>query len=742
VRSSATAEDLPHASFAGQQDSFLDVVGREEILAHIRKCWASLFTDRAVAYRERNGFDHTKVRMAVIVQRMVEAEASGVMFTADPVSGNRKIVSIEAVRGLGEALVSGRVNPDEFKVRDGRVVESPKHTPRSTRGDRPADARGDTVTNAQLVQLAEVGRRIEAHFGSPQDIEWCLGKSRSLALLVTTDEFWIVQSRPITTLYPIPKATDEAPHVYISTGHQQMMTDANKPLGISMRQLSAWPAFLEAGGRLYIDVTRMLSTPSGRAGLLNLVGKGEPLVGDALRTLIDREFIPLQPDPANPPAPPVYPKEIDPALPAQLIREAEESIAKAEREIATRSGPALFDFILEDLKELKRVLSDPRTHQLVMIGWETTVWLNEKLEEWLGEKNSVDVLSQSAPNNVTSEMGLALLDVADAIRSSSRGRSPRDLPSEALENRSLALRARDDKLEEWLRKYGMRGVGEIDITRPRWAERPELLIPLIESNIRNFEPGEAKRRFDQGLREAANKEKVILGRLRALPDGEAKAAETKQMIDRLRAVAGYREYPKYAMMWRFFIYKQALMKEADRLAQAGVIGDREDIFYLTLPELHEVSRTHIADRQLIERRKEEFRFNETLTPPRIITSEGEMLNGTYRRAGIPDGALVGLGVSAGTVEGRARIVLDIEHADLAPGDILVTTFTDPSWTPVFVSISGLVTEIGGLTTHGAVIAREYGLPAVVSVPDATKKIRDGQRIRVHGTEGYVEPLPE
>jgi pyruvate,water dikinase len=194
------------------------------------------------------------------------------------------------------------------------------------------------------------------------------------------------------------------------------------------------------------------------------------------------------------------------------------------------------------------------------------------------------------------------------------------------------------------------------------------------------------------------------------------------------------------MVSRYLVYKRALLEEAERLVHAQVLRDEEDIFYLTFQELHDVARTNRVDDELIRRRKDAFRSYEALTPPRVLTSDGEAVAGAYRRDDLPPGALVGLPVSAGTIEGRARVILDIGDADLQLGDILVTSYTDPSWTPLFVTITGLVTEVGGLMTHGAVIAREYGLPAVVGVEHATRLIRDGQRIRVHGTDGYVEIL--
>jgi rifampicin phosphotransferase len=287
----------------------------------------------------------------------------------------------------------------------------------------------------------------------------------------------------------------------------------------------------------------------------------------------------------------------------------------------------------------------------------------------------------------------------------------------------------------------MRCAGEIDITRPRWSERPTTLVPLILANVKNVEPGAGQRRFEQGRQQAENKEREVLARLRVMPDGERKAEEAKRLIDRIRIFAGYREYPKYHMVSCYFVYKQALLNDADRLVRAGVLGEREDIFYLRFSEFRDVVRTNQVDGELIRQRKDAFRSYQALTPPRVLTSDGEVVAGTYRRADVPAGALTGLPVSAGTVEGRARVILDMADAVLEAGDILVTAYTDPSWTPAFVAIEGLVTEVGGLMTHGAVIAREYGLPAVVGVENATQLIRDGQRIRVHGTDGYIEILP-
>src|SRR4051794_9701264 len=755
VRSSATAEDLPTASFAGQQDSYLNVVGVPAILAHVRRCWASLFTERAVAYRRKNAVAPHAL-MGVVVQRMVAPQAAGVLFTADPVTSNRRITTVEAVWGLGEALVSGRTTGDVYRVRDDDVVVSTTVAPKSRavhaqrgggtdeRTVEPLRQTMPALTDAQVVRLARLGRRIEAHFGRPQDIEWCLAG----------DDFVVVQSRPITTLFPVPATDDGRHHVYISVGHQQMMTDPMKPLGLSFWQRTTRASMVEAGGRLFVDVAPVLASPAGRAGFLDMVRRSDPLIGDALQFVVDRGD-PLSPVPHEPPrrapagAAPA-PIATDPAIVRELIEDSRASIAALRHDIRDVSGPALFDVILADLGELQRILFDARSHQVIMAGMEAAWWLSDHLETWLGEKNAADRLAQSVPDNVTSEMGLALLEVADVMRPHPEvvmflqhvmaDGCGDDGFLDGLASVSGGRAARD-ALEAFLDRYGMRCVGEIDITRPRWSERPETLVPALLGHISNAEPGEGRRRFEQGRREARAKEREVLFRLRELPDGEHKAAETKRMIDRVRTFAGYREYPKYAMISRYFVYKQALLREADRLVRAGVLREREDVFYLRLQEFHEVVRTQRLDQQLVDERKAAFTSYAALTPPRVLTSDGEVITGSYRRDDVPAGALAGLPVSAGTVEGRARVVLDVAQADLEPGDILVTAYTDPSWTPLFVAIAGLVTEVGGLMTHGAVIAREYGLPAVVSVVDATRLIPDGQRIRVHGTDGYIELLP-
>ncbi|PUZ25833.1 phosphoenolpyruvate synthase [Chitinophaga parva] len=723
VRSSATAEDLPHASFAGQQDSYLDITGLASLLRHVSKCMASLYTERAVIYRMQQGFDHRKVQLSVVIQQMVPAEAAGMLFTADPVTGHRKISSIDAGLGLGAALVAGMVNADHYKVSEGSIIE--KKT-----------GNGQVLTDLQALQLAELGHAIEQHFGGPQDIEWCLAGNA----------FYIVQSRPITTLFPLPAVPDNAYHVYVSVGHQQMMTDAMKPLGLSVFQHTAGRTMYNAGGRLFVDIAPDLAIPEKRTVLVDVLGKADPLFKDALHTLLERNHFPSPPEtPAGSSAPAFHTlNDYDPSVVQELIQKNQASVQKLQEDIQTQSGAALIDFILDDIAHMRKILWDPQNFGVVMTSMNAAFWINDKMQEWLGEKNAADTLVQSAPYNITAEMGLALMGVADVIRpypeiiAFLQQATAENFPG-GLVNFNGGQQVLD-AIRDFLHKYGMRCAGEIDITKTRWQEKPVTLVPVILNNIKTFAPHAAQQKFEQGLQEALEKERSLRERLLQLPDGAEKARETTRMIRLLRNLAGYREYPKYGNVARYFIYKQALLREAQQLVQLQVLQEATDIYYLTLEELRDVLDTHSVDNTLIATRKNEVLQFEKLTPPRIMTSDGEIITGAYRREHLPAGAMAGLAVSSGIVEGRARVIVNMEQADLAPGDILVTTFTDPSWTPLFVSIKGLVTEVGGLMTHGAVIAREYGLPAVVGVENATKLIRDGQRIRVNGTDGYVALL--
>ncbi|PTN42278.1 phosphoenolpyruvate synthase, partial [Bacillus thuringiensis] len=564
VRSSATAEDLPYASFAGQQDTYLNIIGEEAILQHVRKCWGSLFTERAVTYRMQNGFEHNQVSICVVVQKMVFPEASGILFTADPITSNRKVLSIDASFGLGEALVSGLVSADNYKVKEDEIVEKViamkklaiygrKEGGTERKKIAPNQQKVQTLTEQQILQLVRIGRQIEAYFGCPQDIEWCL----------VDDTIYIVQSRPITTLYPIPEENDEGNHVYISVGHQQMMTDAMKPLGLSFFLLTTSAPMRKAGGRLFVDATQQLALPASRDYLINTLGKSDLLVRDALTTIVKRDnFIKLLPDDEKgksvgksvPPANSQPEIENDPAIVTNLIQNSQASLEELKQNMQLKSGVDVLDFILEDIQQLKKVLFNPQSIAVIMAGMNASTWINEKMEQWLGEKNAADTLSQSVQNNITSEMGLALMDVADVIRPYKEVITYlQHVEDDSFLNELVQFKGGEearDAILTFLNKYGMRCSGEIDITKTRWSEKPTTIIPMILNNIRDFEYGASKRKFEEGLQEALKKEEELVDRLQHLSDGKQKVEETKRMIRNIRNFIGYREYPKYGMINR------------------------------------------------------------------------------------------------------------------------------------------------------------------------------------------------
>lgn len=761
IRSSATAEDLPHASFAGQQDTYLNIKGRDKIINAIIRCWASLYTDRAITYRIQNGFDHKKVLLSVVIQKMIMSEVSGIMFTADPMTSDRKFLSIDAGFGLGEALVSGIVNPDIYKVKNGSITRKTigaqklEIQPTEEGGTKELEIEenrqlGQVLSDQQILRLADIGKKIEVYFGAPQDIEWCL----------FNNEFYIVQSRSITTLFPVPESTDHhKPRVYMSIGHTQMMTDAIKPLGMSFFEFISSAQLDKAGGRLFVDITHDLSSVVGKNRLVMATGKQDLLIQRAIKTLIeDKAFMSSLPRGKRNVQGGIFTmssivetmkvrRKNDPSIIDEILSGFEKEVREIDHQLSKLSGEEALEFIRKDRDKLLAMAYDPRMIGAIIAGIMVNDSINKNIENWLGEKSVADVLSKSVEHNITTEMGMALCDVADTIRKYPKileyiSNEPDD---ESFLKEMVKLpggKETSQVFKAFLDKYGMRCPGEIDITKDRFEEKPTQLISILLNNIRVLEPGEHIVRFEKGKQEARAKEVEIIRQLEKMPGGLKKAKKIKKSISLLRNFIGCREYPKYYIVRRYQIYKKALMEEAGRLVNKGVIKNCEDIFYLYFDELCQVVRSNKVDYNVIETRKSDYVRYEKLTPPRVITSEGLVPPTTLASGNTPKGAISGIPVSSGVVEGRARVVLSVNDAKLEEGDILVTQFTDPSWTPLFVTIKGLVTEVGGFTTHGAVITREYGLPGVVGVENATKLIKDGQRIRVNGTEGYVEILNE
>ncbi|GAA4845066.1 phosphoenolpyruvate synthase [Paenibacillus vulneris] len=770
VRSSATAEDLPSASFAGQQDTYLNVRGEEQLLQSIRRCWASLFTARAISYRAKNGFDHRSVLLSVVVQQMVFPEVSGIMFTADPVSGHRGTVSIDASFGLGEALVSGIVSADLYQVRSGKIVGKSIakkkvavfSLPEGGTETRPVPdemQERQALSDEQIQELAALGLRIKNHYGTDQDIEWCYAEGK----------LYIVQSRPITSLYPLPEVPvgpGESPHLLVSFGHQQMMTDAMKPTGLSvLRTMVPFgkPSVREksglaytAGGRLFIDITKLFHVKQARRLFPKLLSGIDELMASGVADYIQRDsFVRgLKPEPGLKLhimkfAGPILIRALRNLLsasPPQMAKEATDwtdaFVRQGKERLEGASGEERIVRVQELAGSILLTLF-PRVMPYPLSGIIASRLIKAMAEKWLGDKEAIHALNKSLPGNVTSELGLMIGDLADAVRQHPEvAEIIRQGDTGGLRARLELAAGGEAFLTQWdrfMELYGMRCPGEIDLTRRRWRDEPGALLPAIESHMRTMQPGEHRERFAQGARDAEAAARELVNGVRALPFGWFRAKLMSRMIRVFRHAMGIREHPKYTMIRLFGFIRQALLEEANALVDRGVLQTEEDIFYLTLDEVLELTRgrTMAYLQQMIEERKRDYERFQGLTPPRLMTSEGEIITGSLRRKDVPEGALLGTPVSAGVVEGIARVVLRPDEAKLNKGEIMIAPFTDPGWTPLFHSAIGLVMEVGGLMTHGAVVAREYGIPAVVGIEGATARIQDGDRIRLDGTRGYV-----
>ncbi len=768
VRSSATAEDLPTASFAGQQDTYLNIRGEEALFQHIRKCWASLFTDRAIAYRIINGFDHKEVFLSVVVQKMVTPEASGILFTADPVTGNRNITSIDASFGLGEAIVSGLVSADLYKVKADRIV-SKKISEKKlaiyslpSGGTETIELSGEerdkqVLSDEQVIDLAHIGKQVERHFGSPQDIEFCIENGK----------IYLVQSRPITSLYPMPDVAREPLRVLISFGHIQMMTEPMKPLGISVfRTLFPFgksnesmesQLLLPAGGRLFVDPSDIFRLKQARNFVPKILSNMDVEVSQAVQEVINRpEFVAIAPKPGLAKAVrKIVLPIIKEAIKNVFFRDPELANGRVEANIVEQHEKIKNSYSgLTGTERLEKVQSYLATSSLIIFPklipfvapfMLSAVRLRTLLVRWLGDADAIQKLSQSFDGNITSEMGLAIGDLADIVRELPEVEAYLQTAKDEGFLEGLLTLEGGEKFHQdfsvFLAKYGRRCPGEIDITKPRWREAPTQLVPAILGHIRSVKPGAHRDKFAIGKQVARETEASILQQLRNKP---FKRRIMKRLIKLYRNYGALREHHKYLLITLLDESKKEIMKEAEELVKQGVLQTKEDIYYFSLDELIQISKGEFTDdvTKLLADRKDEYKLQHKLKPPRVMTNEGEIVIPSVRKGDFPENALIGTPVSAGVVTGRARVVLKPEEAELHEGEILVAPFTDPGWTPLFQSAKALITEVGGLMTHGSVVAREYGIPAVVGVDDATKKIKDGQLVQVDGDRGFVEILDD
>jgi pyruvate,water dikinase len=789
VRSSATAEDLPDLSFAGQQDTFLNVVGFDALLRAVVDCWASLWTARAIGYRMRNEIPREGLALAVAVQRMIPSEASGVLFTANPLTGHRGQTVIDATFGLGEALVSGKVEPDQYVIdRGGGQILSRTLGQKAVRTIAKDGGGVETVesdsaglqalADGQILDLVRLGERAQALFAEPQDIEWALRGG----------EFFLLQSRPVTSLYPIPEEVPAGTlKAYFSFAAVQGMLDPFTPLGRDfLMQVFATGAGLfgvrvtvetqtvmyAAGERLWINITALLKNSIGRRIVPLVLSMVEPTVGQAVRQIWDdprlqpgRSRISLRagfrlarflvPMGAN-----MLLNMISPRRRREyIVANGERLLAQMEAHCAAITGDRRQKLTAQiDLLPEMAAGELPRTLILFVSGvaagmasWNFLNMLARKAMEDPAARADVQDLvlqvTRGMPYNPTTEMDLALWEMARTIRRDPDSR--RAVQGAGAEELCARFRAGTlpavalQAVARFLETYGGRGLGEIDLGRTRWAEDPthvfEMLVNFLQIEDETQAPDAV---FARGAVSAA----VAVDRLAAAVcktrGGWIKARLVRFFAGRARQLMGSRESPKFFAVRMMYKIHRELLKTGREFVAAGELESEDDLFYLSIAEIKAFAAGEVRDwRGLIASRRQVYRRElQRRQIPRLLLSDGRAFYEGLDAGEDSGDRIIGSPVSPGRAEGRVRVVLDPRLARLQPGEILVCPGTDPSWTPLFLSAAALVMEVGGLMTHGSVVAREYGIPAVVGVHAATTRLRTGQRVRVDGSKGIVEIL--
>ena len=755
VRSSATAEDLPGASFAGQQDTYLNVAGIDDVLDAVHRCWASLWTDRAVAYRTAQGIDGSGVALAVVVQRMVDAQSAGVLFTADPVTGRRRQAVLDAARGLGDAVVSGAVDPDHFVVdtRTGRILDR--------RRGGPADERAASLTDAQVRALASLGDRVEKAFGSPQDIEWAFDAD---------GHAWLTQSRPITTLYPVPVRSAPLPaddtRVYFCISLAQGLHRPITPMGIAAfrvigsgfldligrrpeRIVDGPSGFAVGGDRIFLDATPIVRSAVGREIMPRALDVMEARSAVVLRRLFADPRFSVRPGSrrrflrsalrlaARIRLPFLVGRAlISPAAVQRRMRRLAEEV-RARDVPAGGDIPARVDGVVDLL--FRTMPLAPRSLPGAAVGF-AMLGIAGRLLRGSTAPDDLQTVVRSAPDNVTTEMDLELWRVAlrardDADAASALAtRTARELADDYRAGILPAVLQRG--MTEFLGRYGHRGVAEIDLGLPRWSEDPTHLFGVLSGYLR-LDPHAAtpEQHFADGARDATTMIRTLTRRARRR--GRLRAAAVRFCLRRARALVGVREMPKFLMITAMARARTTMLQIGGELADRSRIAEPEDVFFLDFEETKRAAagddlRTTVSERR--DGYDAELRRRHV---PRVLLSDGTELEAVASGSAAQAGALRGTPASAGTVTAPARVVLDPVGARLEPGEILVAPSTDPGWTPLFLTAGGLVMEMGGANSHGAVVAREYGIPAVVGVPRATEAITTGAEVTVDGASGLV-----
>ena len=751
VRSSATAEDLPDASFAGQQDTFLNVSGTAELLEKIQGCWVSLWSDRAVAYRREHGIEDAQLAMAVVVQTMIDAEVSGVMFTRNPTGGAELV--IESNWGLGESVVSGEISPDHFVIsrETGNliretIVSKRKMIARDGVQAVPIGQREiPSLQRGQVAELGKLGMQVDSFYGAPQDVEWAHAK----------EQFYLLQARPITTLTDaaeieqlrrqeievLQTKADEGGTVWsrynlaevlpapfpMTWSIMQEFMSGRGGFGLTCRELGFLPSrrFDEEGvldlicGRLYFNLSREVE--------FNFHG-----------FLFEHDFQQLKRDPHKAiypqPTPNIkrsnllfwlkFPYYIAKAISAELKHS---KICKNLDRILSEKVFPTFEQYVQDQRQIS--LGELSDQEVIDKFHE---WREKTLNEFAKDALKATVFASFSYQQLENTLQKCFSeeeakDLARLLITGLEG----DLTVDA--NLKMWEVAQGElTLEDFLEKHGHRSVGEFELAQPRWREDPSYIEQIITSFHTNPDANPMKHLQAQ----RTNREKAKR-RIARLPVG--KAAAFRKRINKVLALTQrympFRETAKFYLMLGYELIRKALL-ELDRRYQLD-----GGIFYLVPDELDRLIQGEDLQSMIAERETTRSRLLKIEVPDVVYS---DILN----RVGEPQAIeakdeIQGVGVSVGVATGEAYVLRDAADAQIASKNyILVCPSTDPGWTPLFLHAAALVMEYGGMLSHGAIVAREYGIPAVVNVPAATQRLQSGQRLRVDGGRGIVSILDD
>jgi phosphohistidine swiveling domain-containing protein len=776
VRSSATSEDLPEASFAGQQETFLNVIGIEAVLTSVQRCFASLWTDRATQYRASLGIAPRSVRLAVVVQRMVEAEVAGVLFTANPLTGKRRQAVIDANPGLGEAVVSGATNPDHFVVQTmtGEIIErrlgDKQVLIQAAAGggiqkiEAGASPTSTCLSDEQIRALAALGARVEVLYETPQDIEWAIDGSGQIFLL---------QARPITTLFPLPvgaPSTDEELRVYLAFGVQQGTYRPFTPMGLSALRLLAsgfltligfplrdpltGPRFVtEAASRPFFEVTAALRSSFGRRFLMEAMREAEVHAATSFERLVTDPRLSLRTTPRRAFGRALILLLIRTRLPWYLLQAflaPQGANRRVQRFVEQLRNAHQLDALADAAAQLaaaERLL----LHCLrlafrvspVMLAGMLSFALARRLLGELASESECQIVLGGSPTNPTTRMNLALWRISQEIRADATSRQLlQSMPAERLaqdyqQGRLPALLQQG--LASFLQEYGHQSVCELDLGVPRWSEDPTYVLDLLTGYLEMEGSAHAP---DLQLQRAGRSAHSMIATLaqRAGQKHWLRGRLVRLCLERAHALAGFREMTRFVVGLVLAQARELLWPVGEELTLAGRLKEAADIFFLTFPEAYALLSGADLRERVSERRATFVRELRRRHVPLVLLSDGTEPTAqpqTTQSTARSEKTLQGTPASAGRVTASARVILDPHDTRLEPGEILVAPSTDPGWTPLFLKAAGLVMEVGGAMAHGAIVAREYGIPAVVGVAGATERIATGSRVTLDGTAGTV-----